>query len=389
MRPTKIIYLDHAATTPPHQRVVELMNKLTQKVWGNPSSVYTHGKEAKKVLENTRQKIAGLLGVKAGEIIFTGSGTESDNMAILGTARAHQKHGRHVIISAIEHLAVLKAGQWLEKEGFQVTYLPVNSNGIVNPEDLKNALRKDTILISLMQANNEIGTIQPVKEVAEIVRQWRKKHRQEWPFLHTDACQGAGYLSIQPHGLGVDLLTINGSKIYGPKGVGILYKKNSLQLEPMLVGGSQENGWRAGTENVALAAGMALALEIAEQEKNKEVRRLTALRGGLIKNILKEIPETKLNGDTKKRLPNNINLSFQGVDGEMLVLALNQRGVEVSTGSACTTAETGPSHVLKAIGSSNGWGNIRITLGRETTRLELKKTLVVLKKEVDRLRSMV
>jgi cysteine desulfurase len=268
------------------------------------------------------------------------------------------------------------------QEGFQVTYLPVSTAGIINPEELKKALRKDTILVSLMQANNEIGTIQPVKELAEIIRGWRKKQGREWPFLHTDACQGAGYLNIQPHSLGVDLLTINGSKIYGPKGVGVLYKKNSLQLEPMLVGGSQENGWRAGTENVALAAGMALALSLAEKEKNQEAKRLTVLRNEFIQSVLKEISETRLNGDAKKRLPNNINLSFRGVDGEMLVLALNQRGIAVSTGSACTTAETGPSHILRALGGVKGWGNVRITLGRETTREELDRTHEVLKKEV-------
>lgn len=383
----KTIYLDHAAGTSVDSRVVSLMQRITVQEGGNPSSHYESGKKAKRVLEKARKEIAAILGVKAGEIIFTSSGTESDNLAIFGVVEAHSLSGKHLITSNIEHLAVKRAHERLEKKGFKVTYLPVDKGGLVHVADVKKSLRPDTILVSIMQANNEIGTVQPIVAIGRIIAQWRRERSSVYPFFHVDACQTAGFLNIRPHHLGVDLLTFNGSKIYGPKGVGVLYKKNSIQLEPMLVGGSQENGWRAGTENVASAAGVALALAIAEKEKKKENQRLTLLRDEFIRKVLSEIPDIKLNGDAKKRLPHNINMSFKEVDGEMLVLALNQRGVEVSTGSACTTGETGPSHVLKAIKNPKRWGNIRVSLGRRTTQAELEKTVKIIKKEIARLRS--
>ena len=380
------IYLDYAAATPVDGRVSGLVHKLSSEFFGNPSSAHNFGSAAKKVLEDARKKVAGLLGVKLDEVIFTGSGTESDNLAILGVARFYKNKSRHIIVSAIEHLAVLNSCKVLEQEGFKVTYLPVSKEGIVDPESIKKAITKSTILISIIQANNEIGTVQPIKEIGLIISEWRKNNNTDLPYFHTDSCQAAGFLNIKPHTLGVDLMTFNGSKIYGPKGVGCLYKKNTIGLTPLFFGGSQEKGLRAGTENVALAAGLALALEIAESKKKAEFGRLENLRDWLIDRCLKEIPDSKLNGDAKKRLPNNVNPSFKGVDGEMLVLALNQKGFAVSTGSACTTRETGPSHVISAIGTGSDWGNIRVSLGRMTTQDELKSFLSVLKKEVARIR---
>lgn len=386
MSTKKSIYLDYAAATPMDPRVTALVSKLMREPWGNPSGAYATAKKAKQILEQARQEVAGILGVKSGEIIFTGSGTESDNLAILGVVHHYQGQGKHVIISAIEHLAVKRAVERLKKQGFVVSELAVSKKGIVSPEELQKHLRRDTILVSVMHANNEIGTIQPLKEMAEVLRKHRQRYSLERPFFHTDACQTAGFLNIRPQNLGVDLLSFNGSKIYGPKGVGVLYKKNNVQVEPILLGGSQERGWRAGTENVALATGLALALTIAEKEKKEEVKRLTLLRDNFINQVLAEILDSRLNGDFLRRLSNNINLSFKGVDGEMLMLALSQRGIECSTGSACTTGETGPSHVLKAMGVLRGWGNVRITLGRQTTSQELNRAGHILKKEVERLR---
>lgn len=382
----KIIYLDYAAATPLDKRANALMADVFSRWFANPSSVHGPGLAAKKILEEARQKIARLLGVKADEVIFTGSGTESVNLAILGVARANKSHGRHIITSQIEHLSVLNACHQLEKEDFRVTYLPVNEKGLVSAEELNKVLAKETILVSVMTANNEIGTVQPIKEISEVIKDWRKKQSSDRPYFHTDACQAAGFLNIRPEALGTDLLSFNGSKIYGPKGAGVLFKKNKVPLESLLFGGSQERGLRAGTESVALAAGMALALELAEKNKKEETVRLTGLRDWLIEKIQREIPETKLNGDAKKRLPNNINISFKGIDGEILMLALSRQGFAVSTGSACTTSETGPSHVISALGVAKNGGNLRITLGKETSKNNLDAFFQVLKKEVKRLR---
>jgi len=402
------VYLDYAATTSIDKKVNALMSEVSARFFGNPSSAHSFGAEAKKVLEEARKKLAGLLGVKSDEIIFTGSGTESVNLAILGIVRRSLGEGgsRHIVTTNIEHMSVLRACRQLEKEGFKVDYVAVEKNGIVDPEKVIKAIKPDTILISIQYANNEIGTIQPIKEIAQKLKSMDKSatHSLEnsraksrgsrvgrmadlsAPIFHTDACQAAGFLNIRPETLGVDLLSFNGSKIYGPKGVGVLFKKNKIQLEPLVYGGSQERGLRAGTENVALAAGMALAFELAEKSKAKEFKRVSGLRDWLIQKVQAEIPGTKLNGDAKKRLPNNINVSFQDIDGEMLMLGLNRQGIAVSTGSACTTSETDPSHVIFALDNAKGWGNLRITLGRETSLKELEIFLKTLKEEVKRLR---
>lgn len=386
---SKIIYLDHAGATPLDPRVEEVvLGRL--KDFGNASSIHAIGRKAKETIEEARRKIAGILHARAEEIIFTGSGTESDNLAIFGIARAYKNLGRHIVTTEIEHHAVLRACQYLEKsEGFKVTYLAVGKNGIVDPEAVKKAIRSDTILVSIMYANNEIGTIQPIAKIGRLIR----SHKQTAlfsisvpPYFHTDACQAAGALNLNVQELAVDLMTLNGSKIYGPKGTGCLFLRRGARIKPLILGGSQERGRRAGTENPALLAGLAKALALAERNKEKETRRLIKLRDHIISRILTKIPNSKLNGDAKLRLPNNVNVSFRGIDGEMLMLILDQNGIEISTGAACTVTETGPSHVMKAINNPAGWGNLRLTLGRQTTKKDLDYVFGMLADIVAKLR---
>lgn len=380
-----MIYLDNAASTPLDPRVEKEIAK-NYKIFGNPSSVHSSGEKAKKALEDSRKKVAQVLKVKPEEVIFTSSGSESVNLAVFGVARANKKRGRHIITSNIEHLAVLNSCKKLAKEGFKISYIEADKNGLVNPEDVRKLLKKDTILVSIIHANNEIGTIQPIREISLIIPDFRRKYSTSFPYFYTDSCQAAGAINIRPHDLGVDLLSLNGSKIYGPKGTGCLFVRRGVPIEPIIYGGSQERGLRAGTENVPLFAGFAKALEIAEKEKEKNLKREKKLRNFCIKEVLKQIPDSHLNGHPNKRLPNNINISFKNINGEMLVLYLSQKRVMVSTGSACTTTETGPSHVLTAIGNPKGWGNIRATLGRDTTKEEIVKFIKVLKLSVKRMR---
>ncbi|MBI2670296.1 MAG: cysteine desulfurase [Candidatus Yanofskybacteria bacterium] len=395
----KQIYLDYAGTTPMDPRVERVVLKHLRESWGNASSVHEIGRQARKVIEDSRKTVAKVLGVKSEEIIFTGSGTESANLAIFGVARAYKKYGKHIITSKFEHPAVLRACQYLEQnEGFKVSHLDVSKNGIINPESVRRALRPDTILVSIMYANNEIGTIQPIAAISKILKDFRDSRRlqvtgyrlqmyEKALLFHTDACQAAGALNLNINQLGVDLMTLNGSKIYGPKGTGCLYVRRNIELAPQIVGGSQERGLRAGTENPALIAGFTEALKIVDKNRAKENARLTELRDYMIGQILKTIPGGCLNGDAIKRLPNNINISFKDTDGEMLMLAFDQKGIQVSTGSACTSTSTEPSHVLKAIGLSDelAKGNIRITLGRQTKKKDIDyvlKTLVSLVKKL-------
>jgi len=382
-----MLYLDYAATTPLDPRVTREIQK-NQKTFGNPSSLHTEGEKSDKLLESSRKKVTQVLKVKPGEIVFTSSGTESVNLALFGVARANKSKGKHIITSNIEHLAVLNSCKQLEKEGFSITYVKAAKNGIIDPEDIKKTLRKDTILVSIMQANNEIGTIQPVRIIGNIVSAFRRKINKKYPYFHTDACQAAGALNIKPHDLRVDLLTINGSKIYGPKGTGCLFVRRGIKIEPIIFGGSQERGIRAGTENIALISGFAKALEIADKLKEKTSKKETELRDYCIKRILKEVLNSQLNGHPQKRLPNNINISFKNVDGEMLMFYLDEKGIEVSTGSACTTSETGPSHVMKAIKNPREWGNIRVTLGRNTTKKDIDYFIKVLIRSVKEIRSL-
>lgn len=404
------IYLDHAATTPVDERVREAMQPYFCVEYGNPSAMYRLGRRAKDALLQARTSVAHILQCKTGEIIFAGSGTESDNLAIFGVARAYGAPSSqlpapsscgHIITSTIEHHAVLHPIQQLEKEGFEVTYLPVGEDGIVNPGDVRDALRPDTLLVSIMYANNEIGTIQPIREIGQIIKEYREKKKRNvsgdmpyaissMPFFHTDACQAAGALNIQPNYLNVDLLTINGSKIYGPKGVGALFVRQGVRLQPIVLGGGQEMGIRSGTENVALIVGFSKALEIADAERERESARLTGLRDYFIAEIQKRIPKVILNGHPTKRLPNNINVSILDIEGEAALLYLDEKGIYVSTGSACTSTTLDPSHVILALGVPYEYahGSLRFTLGRKTTKDDLDYVLSVVPGVVKKLRDM-
>lgn len=386
----KNIYLDYAATTYIDPKVLQKMKPYLTAAYGNASSLYALGREAKAVIEKARQDSAKILNVNPEEIVFTGSGTESDNLAIFGIARAYQNRGNHIIVSKIEHKAVLEPAKKLEKQGFRISYLNVDSQGIVKLNELKKLLNKKTILVSVMYANNEIGSVQPIKQISQIIKKFKNGSVGSPPVFHTDACQAAGAFPLKVNELGVNLLTLNGSKIYGPKGVGCLYVNKNYKIEPLILGGSQERGLRAGTENPALIVGFAEALKLAEKLRKKESRRLKTLRGYFIKKILKTIPSSRLNGHSQKRLPNNINISFKGIEGESLILMLDRYGIFGSTGSACTSHELSPSHVLLAIGLSENLahGSLRLTLGRKTTKKELDYVLKILPLIIEDLRKM-
>ena len=360
----KFIYLDYAAGI------------------GNPSSIHSAGREAKALLETARAKIGAVISARPEEIIFTGSGSEANNLALNVSG--------HIVTTNIEHHSVMRPAQQRN-----ATFVPVEPNGIVDPQKILAAIRPNTVLVSVHYANNEIGVIQPIKEIKKKIENWKLKIHGKTPFFHVDACQAAGYLPLNVQELGVDLMTLNASKIYGPKGIGCLFVRRGVKIAPMILGGDQERGRRAGTESVELAVSFAEALEIASEHRKTNTEKLTKLRDWFIA----QLPEARLNGDPVERLPNNINISFDGVDGEMLLLALDAHGICVSTGAACTTTSNEPSHVLRAIApqppsySKRGakgeiLGNLRLTLGRATTKKELEYTLKILKKEVARLQNL-
>ncbi|MCX6784710.1 MAG: cysteine desulfurase family protein [Candidatus Komeilibacteria bacterium] len=378
----KVIYLDHAATTYVDPRVIEVMQPYWVEIFGNPSSLYEAGRAAKAAITASRVTVAEILGCDPSEIIFEGSGTESDNHAIIGAAWANKSRGNHLITSAIEHHAVLESCEFLERQGFEVTYLPVDQDGLVSLTELAKALRPETILVSVMFANNEIGTIQPIAEIANLV-----KSKNPQILVHTDACQAAGYFDLKVDQLGVDLLTLNGSKIYGPKGTGVLYVKKGTALSNLVHGGGQENKRRAGTENVAGIVGLAKALSLIQAERVTEVARLTILRDYLIESLLK-LPKVLLNGHLTKRLPNNVNVSILDVEGESLLLALDELGVAVSTGSACTSGNLEPSHVILALGRQleAAHGSLRFSLGHCNTKEDLDFVLDKLPPIIEQLR---
>ncbi|KKW36666.1 MAG: Cysteine desulfurase [Candidatus Giovannonibacteria bacterium GW2011_GWA2_53_7] len=393
------IYLDHAATTPLDPRVLEVMLPYLGNVYGNPSSFHTKGKEAGDAILEAREVVANILGCRSDEIIFTSGGTESDNLAILGYARANASQGKHLVTTVFEHPAVLETIRHLEKkEGFEATYVPVDADGLVDPEAVLSAVREDTILVSVMMANNEIGTVQPIEEIGSLLRKWKMSRllrdpatggRKSTPIFHTDACQAAGALPLQIESLHVDMMTLNGPKIYGPKGVGVLYRKRGIKLQPLQFGGAQESGQRVGTENVAGIVGFARALEIAQEEMKKENERQTQLRDELISRVLKTIPKTRLNGHPTKRLPNNVNISFMDLEGEALLLYLDAEGIYASTGSACTSASLDPSHVILALGVpfEVAHGSMRFSLGRSTTYEDIDRVMDVLPSLVEKLRA--
>ncbi len=376
------IYLDHAATTYVDPRVKEVMDKYFSGEFGNPGSFNYVGLIAKEALDNARKTVADILGAKEREIIFTGSGTESINLAIKGLARARKSKGKHIITTNAEHHAVLETCEYLkDEEGFDVTFLDVDRYGMVSAEQVEKAIKDDTILITIMYANNEIGSVNPIKEIADIA----KKHRV---IFHTDACQAAGYLDINAKELGVDMMTINSSKLYGPKGVGALYMRSGLVIKPIIHGGGQESGLRSGTENVPGIVGFAKALEIAQEEREKEVARLTYLRNKMIKGIMDTVPKTMLNGHPEKRLPNNVNISFLDIEGEALLLYMDEKGIHASSGSACTSKTLDPSHVIIATGVPYevAHGSIRFTLGKRTTEEDIDFVISVLPEIIKKLR---
>jgi len=368
------IYLDHAATTYVDERVKEAMDRYFSDEYGNPGSFNTVGLRAKNAMDESREKISNILNCTPTEIIFTGSGTESINLAIKGFVKANKNKGNHIITQKTEHEAVLETCNYLEKEeGIKVTCLDVDEYGLVKLEELEKAITNETILVSIMYANNEIGTVQNIKEISEIC----KKHKVKF---HTDACQAAGYLDIDVQNLGIDLMSLNGSKLYGPKGIGLLYARRGTIIKPIIHGGGQEFGLRSGTENIPYIVGFAKALEIAQREREYEVTRLINLRDYLINNILENIPKTFLNGHPSSRLPNNVNITFLDVEGEAIMLMMNEYGICASSGSACTSKSLDPSHVILAIGLpyEAAHGSIRFTLGKRTTKEGIDKLLKVL-----------
>ncbi len=384
---TKPIYLDNAAATPLDLRVKEAMLPYLDDQFANPSSLYAAAREARLAIDNARAKVANILGAKKAEIIWTAGGTESINLAVQGVMRKYPDG--HMVTLAIEHEAVLQTAAV-----FNHTVVPVKASGIVEPNEITRAITDQTVLVSVMYANNEIGTIQPIADIGKLiagVRGDRKKRGIDTPiYLHTDACQAAGALDLHVSRLGVDMMTLNGSKMYGPKQTGILYVRAGIQLEPLIYGGGQERGLRSGTENVAGIVGFATALELAEAEKGAEGKRLAQLRDSLIAGLQKTIPELILNGHAKHRLPNNINVTIPGIDGETAVLYLDNAGISASTGSACTTGGTEPSHVLLAIGrrAQESTASLRFTLGRHTTAADIAHVIEVLPHIAARLRDL-
>lgn len=379
-----LIYLDNAATTAVKPEVFEVMKPYFTEIYSNPSSVYSFAGQAKKAVDDAREQIAGVLNAKApSEIYFTGGGSEADNWAIKMTAEACKDKGHHIITTKIEHHAVLHTVDWLEKNGYEVTYLDVDSDGLISLEELEKAIRPDTILISIMFANNEIGTIEPVKEIGAIA----KKHGI---LFHTDAVQAFGHVPIDVQDMNIDMLSASGHKFHGPKGIGFLYLRNGLKLGPLIHGGAQERARRAGTHNVPGIVGMGEAARLAVQDMEVNARKQIEIRDYLIERIEKEIPYVRVNGHREKRLPNNVNVCFRFIEGESLLIMLDQKGICASSGSACTSGSLDPSHVLLAIGLPHeiAHGSLRLTLSEETTREDADYVVDNLKAIVERLRSM-
>ncbi len=379
----KRIYVDHSATTPLKSCVLDVMLPYFTKNFGNASSVYAEGREAKKAVSLARQQVAEAIGADENEIFFTGSGTEADNWAIRGVALANRAKGNHIITSAVEHHAVLHTCMALEKEGFEVTYLPVDEFGMVSPQSVKEAITEKTILISIMTANNEIGTIMPVAEIGKIAK-------ENNIIFHTDAVQAVGMMDIDVEKTGVDLLSLTAHKFYGPKGVGALYIRKGTKIASFITGGAQEKNRRAGTENVPAIVGLGEAIRIASQNMEETCKKLTVLRDHFINRVLEEIPYTRLNGHRNERLPGSANISFEFIEGESLLLMLDMKGISASSGSACTSGSLDPSHVLLAIGLKHevAHGSLRVSFGDSNTMEDVDRIVDELKMIVARLREM-
>ena len=377
------IYLDYAATAPVLPEVLDTMLPFFVSAYGNPSGIHANGRETRKAVELARRRTAGVLGAESREICFTSGGSESNNLAIQGTAFAMRGKGNHIITSQIEHHSVLNTCRWLEKQGFRVTYLPVDADGTVNPENVRDAIRPETILVSIMTANNEIGTVQPVAQIGEICR-------EKGVTFHTDAVQAVGMLRTDVREMNADLVSLSAHKFHGPKGTGALYIRKGTRLDPLIHGGSQERGLRAGTENVPGIVGLGKAIETAEAEREENAARIRGLRKVLTDRILQNIPGARMNGHPEHRLPGNCHFSFPGTESEALLLRLDLAGISASGGSACTSGSVEPSHVLQAIGLKDEMlhSSIRLTIGRETTLKEIEKTAQILTEIVEDLRKL-
>ena len=382
-RPTRTIYLDHAATTSMHPEVIDVMADVMKNTYGNASSVYHVGQDAKALLEESRNSVAKNLNCLPNEVYFTGCGSEADNWAIKGYAMANRNKGNHIITTKIEHDAILHPCEFLEKNGFRVTYLPVDETGLVSLEDVKNAITEDTILISVMYANNEVGTIEPIAEIAKIAK-------EHGVCMHTDAVQAVGAEAIDFQALGVDMLSLSAHKFGGPKGVGALLVRRGVKIEPFMHGGAQERSKRAGTENLAGIVGLAKALDISVSNLSEKQAKIKELRDYLISRIEEKIPYIKFNGHREHRLANNVNFCFRYIEGESLLLMLDINGICASSGSACTSGSLDPSHVLLALGLPHeiAHGSLRLTLSAKTTKEELDFTVSKLQEIVHRLRLM-
>lgn len=379
----KVIYLDNAATTQVYPEVVEAMNQYYTQDYGNPSAIYSFAGRANQAVVSSRTLLADMIHAKTEEIYFTGGGSESDNWALKAIAKAYAHKGRHIITTKIEHHAILHTCEYLEKDGYEVTYLEVDEYGTISLEALEKAIRPDTILISVMSANNEIGTIQPIAEIGQIAK-------QHGVLFHTDAVQAFGHIEIDVDKMHIDLLSASSHKINGPKGVGLMYIRKGVKIGSFIHGGAQEKGLRAGTHNVPGIVGFAKAAELAKASLDERIAYETTLRDYLIERVLKEIPDSRLNGARENRLPNNANFCFRYIEGESMLILLDQKGICASSGSACTSGSLDPSHVLLAIGLPHeiAHGSLRLTLSEKTTKEEIDYTVEELKKIVERLRNM-
>ncbi len=387
--PVGTVYMDHAGTTPLAPEVLRAMTPYFTELFGNPSSIHTVGQEARYALDEARERVARVLNCRPREVVFTSGGTESDNAAIVGVATALQGTGNHIVTSSVEHHAVLHTCHHLESQGFDVTYLPVGSDGIVQPETVHRAINERTTLVSVMYANNEIGVVNPLPEIAQVVKH-RSAELSRTILFHTDAVQAAGYLDLDVRKLGVDLLSLSGHKFHGPKGTGVLFIRRGAPFLPYLLGGGQERERRSGTENIPGIVGLSVALETADAHREETSRHCGALRDRIVEQVLAKVPGSRLNGHPTERLPNNANFSFPGVEGEPILLGLDMAGIAASSGSACSSGSLEPSHVLLALGQSAevARGSLRLTLGKDNTGEQVDYLLDVLVDLVKRLRQL-
>lgn len=386
---SRLIYMDHAATTPVRPEVLDAMLPYFSANFGNPSGIYTLAQESRKAIDAARETVADTLDARMSEIVFTSGGTESDNTAIRGAALALASTGRHIITTSIEHHAVLHTCHALEQYGFDVTYLPVDAAGLIDPDDIGRAIDDETTLVSVMYANNEIGVVEPISEIADVVKS-EARRRGRTIVMHTDAVQAAGYLDLSAKSLGVDMLSLSAHKFQGPKGAGVLYMRRGTPFEAQQTGGGQERQRRSGTENVPIIVGMAKALRLAESERSDTVARVKSLRDRIVEAMLERLDGVRLNGHPARRLPNNVNLSFDRVEGEPILLGLDLAGISASSGSACSSASLEPSHVLTALGltAEQAQGSLRLTLGNDNTEEDVDYLLDVLPGLVQKLRGM-